>query len=169
MNNDLARDLIIQLPREALEKEDVEVLKVIQVSGSEAIAETALKTAFRLEKVRGNWVVREIRIGHGQWEKVSNLLQTLEEVKAIETHEMLDRIADAIRKFREATGVLPEFRDYIGLSDQLSPKYLTPLIRLDAWRRPLWAERTGSASITLRSLGPDGRYGTGDDISRTYP
>ena len=53
MNQHLARDLIMEIPEETLEKEDIEVVTLTQVSGSEAIAETTLKTAFRLEKVQG--------------------------------------------------------------------------------------------------------------------
>ncbi|MBP1624091.1 MAG: hypothetical protein H6Q07_2111, partial [Acidobacteria bacterium] len=66
IGNNHARDVILKTPQGALEKEDVEVTKVTQVGGSEAIAETQLKTAFRLEKVNGEWVVREVRIGHRQ-------------------------------------------------------------------------------------------------------
>lgn len=166
MNKHLARDLIIHIPAEALEKKDVEVVNISQVSGSEAIAETTLKTAFRLERVKGAWIVREVRIGHGQWEKISNLVTTLESVKVAETGEMLDRIVEGIRRYRQNSGSLPDFKDYIGLSDLLSPKYVTPLIRLDSWRRPFWAEKT-SGGIVIRSAGPDGRYYTADDISRT--
>jgi hypothetical protein len=169
VNNRLAKDLIREIPGESLDKEDVDVVKVTQVSGSEAIAETRLQVAFRFEKIRGTWVVREVRMGHGQWEKVDNLVRALEAVKVSETGAMMDRIVEAIGKYRQENGALPGFKDYIGLSDLLSPKYLTPLIRLDGWRRPLWAERTGSDSIVVRSLGADGRYGTGDDIIRTYP
>jgi hypothetical protein len=167
MNPHLARDLIMEIPRDTLEKADIDVLTITQVSGSEAIAETKVKTAFRFEKVQGNWVIREIRLGHGQWEKVGNLAQTLERVKIEETGELLDRIAEAARKYREAKGALPSFKDYIGLSDQLSPAFLTPLIRLDSWRRPFWAERTQSGAAVVRSAGPDSRYYTNDDILRT--
>ena len=169
INKNMTRDLIMGLPEEHLEEKDIEILNLTQVSGSEAIAETRLRTAFRLEKVRGMWVVREVRLGQGQWEKVSNLLQTLEKVKTEETGAMLDRIAEAILRYRKENLNLPVFVDYIGLSDLLSPKYLSPLIRLDAWRRPLAAERTGSGEILLRSAGPDGQFGTDDDIRRNVP
>jgi hypothetical protein len=164
IGNNNARDVILELPQSALEKEDVEVIKVTQISGAEAIAETQLKTAFRLEKVKGAWIVREVRIGHGQWEKVNNLAAALEAVKADETRKMLDQVAGAVRKYRESTGNLPVFKDYIALSDQLSPQYLTPLIRLDSWRQPLEAERPNAETILLRSAGPDGKFGTEDDI-----
>jgi hypothetical protein len=164
IGNNYARDVILELPQSALEKEDVQVIKVTQISGAEAIAETQLKTAFRLEKIKGNWIIREVRLGHGQWEKVNSLAAALEAVKADETRKMLDRVADAVRKYLESTGNLPAFKDYIALSDQLSPQYLTPLIRLDSWRQPLEAERPNAETILLRSSGPDGKFGTADDI-----
>jgi len=167
MNAKLARDLVTDTPPEIFEKEDVEVVNVRQVTRTEAIAETRLKTAIRYEKVGDEWVIREVRIGHGQWEKVSNLVQALETVKVEETRKMLDRIAEAVSRYREANNSLPVFDDYISLSDLLSPKYLTPLIRLDAWRRPLGAERSDAKAIMVWSAGPDGKDGTGDDIRKT--
>jgi hypothetical protein len=164
-----AQDLILRLPEQALQKEDVEVVYLRQVSGSEAIAETRLNAAFRLEKTGGDWIVREVRLGHGQWEKVSNLLQTLEAVKTAETCQMLERIVEAIRKYREANGSLPAFDDYVSLSDLLSPKFLIPLIRLDSWRNALAAEHRDSTSILIRSAGPDAKHGTKDDIVRNFP
>ncbi|HTY62743.1 MAG TPA: hypothetical protein VMG30_10845 [Acidobacteriota bacterium] len=167
ISNTHARDAILEQPQSALEKEDVAVVKIIQVSGSEAIAETQLKTAFRLEKVNGKWVVREVRIGHNQWEKVDNLGKALSAVKTEDTRKMLDQIAEGIRKYREADGNLPPFKDYIALSDLLTPKYLTPLIRLDSWGQPLEATHPDPNTILLRSAGPDGRFGTPDDIRST--
>jgi hypothetical protein len=162
-----AHDLIIEIPEEGLQKEDVDIVNVTQVSGSEAIVETRLRAAFRVERVRGKWVVREVRLGHSQWEEVNDLIQTLDFVKAEETRKTLDTIAEAIDRYRRENGSLPVFKDYITLSDLLSPKYMTPLIRLDAWRRPLEAELRGSKTIVIRSAGPDGKFGTTDDIVKT--
>jgi hypothetical protein len=162
-----ARNLIIDIPEENLKKEDVDVVNVTQVSGSEAVVETQLNAAFRMERVRGKWIVREVRLGHGQWEKVHDLIQTLNFVKVEETREMMDTIAEAIEKYRRENGSLPVFKDYVGLSDLLSPTYMTPLIRLDAWRRPFEVEIRSSNTIVLRSAGPDGKYGTMDDIVKT--
>jgi hypothetical protein len=167
INPSIARDRVLEIAQSSLEKEDVEVLKVTRIGGSDAIAETRLKTAFRMEKVNDEWIVREVRIGHGQWEKISNLTVALEAVRIDETKQMLDQISEAIRKYQEDTGNLPVFKDYISLSDQLSPRYLTPLIRLDSWRHPLWAERTDSGIIVVRSAGSDQKLGTNDDIIRT--
>jgi hypothetical protein len=167
ITNNLARDTITDIPQGALEKEDVAVIKVMRIGGTEAIAETQLKTAFRLEKVKGEWIVREIRLGHGQWEKIGNLSEALENVKIEETKMMLDRIAEAIQKYRESTGSLPAFKDYISLSDQLSPKYFTPLIRLDSWRRSPDATYSDANTILVCSAGPDGKFRTTDDICKS--
>jgi hypothetical protein len=160
-----ARDMLLSLPQDALEKEDIDVVKVTQSSGSKAIAETRLKAAFRLEKDHGKWQVREVRLGHGQWEKIGNLERALEMVRIEETRNMLDRVAQAIEAYKKAKGNWPEFRDYIALSDLLSPAYMTPLIRLDAWRRPFGASRTND-TIHIWSSGQDGKAGTTDDIRK---
>jgi hypothetical protein len=162
----LARNLIVDMPQEVFEKEDVEVVNVMRVGKTEAIAETRLNTAIRYEKVGDEWVIREVRMGHGQWEKVGNLMQALETVKIEETRKMLDRVAEAVLKYREINSTMPVFEDYISLSDLLSPKYLTPLIRLDAWKRPLGVERSDANTIQVWSSGPDGKEGTGDDIRK---
>lgn len=167
LNAKLARNLIVDMPQEVFAKEDVEVVNVRQVTRTEAIAETRLKTAIRYEKVGDEWAIREVRLGHGQWEKVGNLLQALETVKVEETRKILGRIAEAVLKYQETNDSLPVFDDYIALSDLLSPKYLTPLIRLDAWRRPLGAEASAANTIRLWSAGPDGKDGTDDDIRKT--
>jgi hypothetical protein len=166
ITNNIARDRIVVVGADLLQKEDVEVLKITRVGGTEAIAETSLKTAFRLEKVNEEWLVREVRIGNGQWEKITNLSAALESIKIEETNEMIGQLAAAVLKYRQTTANLPAFKDYIDLSDQLCPKYMTPLIRLDSWRQPLIAERPSADSILLRSLGPDGKLGTPDDLTR---
>jgi hypothetical protein len=165
----LAVDAITGIPEESFKKKDVDVLKIIQVSRSEAVVETKLRTAFLLEKVKNKWVVREVRIGRGQWDTVANLELALAAVRIEETRIMLDQIAKAILKYQESKGSLPVFKDYVSLSDALSPANLTPLIRLDAWGKPLEASHQDSNTILLKSAGPDGKFGTADDIIKTVP
>ena len=167
MNANLAKNLMVEMPEEILKNNDVEVVRVSQIGGTEAVAETRLKAGVRFERVGNEWQIREVRLGHGQWEELSNLLQALEAVKTEETRTMLGRIAEAVAKYQQANNTLPVFSDYVSLSDILSPMYLTPLIRLDAWRRPLRAERVDANTIRVWSDGPDGKNGTADDISRT--
>ena len=152
-----------------LKNDDLEIGKIIQASGSEAIVESRLKTAFRFEKVGKTWVAREVKLGHGEWVKIDNLANAVNNLKTEETGKMLDQIAEAIRKYRKDKGCLPEFKDYISLSDSLSPAYLSPLIRLDSWRRPLAAKKTDAGDIVVISAGPDGRFDNKDDIIRPIP
>jgi hypothetical protein len=162
----IAASAVLKIQGESFAKKDVDVVGVTQTSGSEAIVETRIHAAFRLEKVRNQWVVRDVRLGRGQWEKISNFEQALELVRIEETRKMLDRIAEAILKYRESQGSLPEFKDYVSLSDILSPIHLDALIRLDAWRQPLEALSPDSKAIQIRSAGPDGKFGTNDDINK---
>jgi len=167
MNDNLARNLIIRMSAgDAMHNSDVEIVKVQQITSSEAIAETHTRIAYRFENSGNVWHVREIRIGHGQWESVEYIERTLTQVKTEETKEMLARISEAIQKYRDANKRFPVFKDYVDLSDQLSPGFMTPLVRLDAWQRPFEAVMSGS-DILLRSSGPDGIMGTQDDIKLT--
>jgi len=162
-----AQKAIIAMPQETLEKEDIDVTYVTQIGSASAVAETRVKTAFRLQKINDEWVVTDIRIGHGQWEKIEDLASALAQVKTAETRLMLDRIEAAVKEYYKETGRMPEFRDYVALSDILAPKYLDPLIRLDSWRNPLRATATDQNSILVVSAGPDGRFDTKDDIAVT--
>jgi hypothetical protein len=166
ISNHLARDLISGTSQAALFDNDIEVVNITQTSGSEAVVEAKLQTAFRLVKKGNHWTVQEARLGHGQWEKIGNLEQALTRIKIEETQIMLERIAEAIIRYKKSHGKIPAFKDYVSLSDLLCPQYLTPLIRLDAWRRPFEATLNGENTILLRSAGPDGTIGTKDDISR---
>ena len=78
-------------------------------------------------------------------------------------------LAERIVAYRDANGFLPTFSDYVSLADVLCPVYMTPLIRLDAWRNPLFADRTGDR-VRIRSSGMDGRSNTSDDLEliRTF-
>lgn len=167
LDNGQARKAITQLPQEILEKEDVDILAVIQTSGSSAVVESRVRTAFRLAKVDGAWAVRDIRIGHGEWETVANLAEALDRVKAEQTRADLERIAAAVLEYGNRAGGMPEFRDFIDLTDLLAPKYLDPLIRLDAWRNPLRATTSPAGPILVTSAGPDGLFATEDDLDIT--
>ena len=168
MNDTLARNLIIGISSDAIRKSDVEIVSVRQISASEAIAETRALVAFRFENTGNIWRVREMRIGHGQWESVENIERALNQVKTEETKELLTRIAEAIHKYREVNQQFPAFKDYVDLSDKLAPRFLTPLLRLDAWQRPFEAYMSGS-DILLRSAGLDGIIGNQDDIELIIP
>ncbi len=171
LSKNAARAIIANSPVTNFDKKDVFIEGITQVSSNEALVEASVKAAFRLEKVHGEWVIREVRLGERPWENLQDILTALEAVKTEETRKMLETIAAAIAQYWLKNGSLPAFKDYVALSDKLNPDYLTPLIRLDAWRRPLAAQLVGSNTIRLSSAGPDGKFGTPDDIelTRSFP
>ena len=168
MNDALARNLIVGMNSNAIHKNDVEIVNVRQISANAAVAETRALVAFKFENDNKAWRVREIRIGHGQWENIENLEKALTQVKTEETKELMAKVVEAIQKYRDVNQRFPVFKDFIDLSDQISPGFMTPLVRLDAWRVPFEASLSGE-NIVLRSAGPDGVMGTVDDITLIKP
>ncbi len=159
-----ARDVILGLDEVSLQKEGIYIESVSQTGQRDAVAEATLRAAFKFERSGGKWVIREVRLGKGQWEKLEDILRALEQVKTEETRELLDQVTIALEKYCDKNGALPDFKDYVSLSDLLSPNFMTSLIREDAWHRPLAAHRVGPMSVRLVSSGPDGQFGTKDDI-----
>ncbi|MBN2321490.1 MAG: hypothetical protein JXR49_20600 [Acidobacteria bacterium] len=167
MSPGTAREAIIAPPQQLLEKDDIDIVHITQTSGSSVVVESRVKTAFRLQKVNDVWEVRDIRIGNGQWEKVEDLTTALTRVKNEQTRLLLEQVAASVEEYRRDTGKMPEFEDYVDLSDVLAPKYMKSLIRLDSWRNPLRAKALNTDSIQVISAGPDLRFNTDDDISLT--
>jgi hypothetical protein len=160
----MAHDLIVALPEGAFDRDDISIDSVSQTGANHAIVVAGVRVAFKLERIQGNWVIQEVRSGNGEWVKLDSLLRALNQVKSAETQKLLEQVAVAAEKYRTKNGTLPAFTDYISLSDSLNPDYMTPLIREDAWQRPLAAYRLGPNALRLVSAGPDGKLGSSDDI-----
>jgi hypothetical protein len=170
VNKKTARDVLLQNPAWLLKQEDIAIDSVNQTGTRDAVVEARLRVAFRYEKDHGRWVIREVRLGQGQWQSLDEFLRALQRARLEGTQRILEQVAAATEKYRQKNGGLPDFKDYISLSDLLAPEYLNPLLRLDEWQNPLAAYRVNPNTIRLVSPGPDGRLGTGDDIelTRTY-
>src|SRR5438093_3872438 len=164
LNKKAARDLILRLDEGSLEREGVYIESVSQTGQRDAVAEATLRAAFRFEKVDDKWVIREVRLGKGEWQNLDQILRALARAKTEETRTLLAQVSTALDKYCERNGALQNFKDYVSLSDLLSPNFMSYLIREDAWHRPLAAYRTGPDSLRVVSSGPDGQFGTADDI-----
>lgn len=171
INKSAAQRAIVASSGGALRPGDVDVLAAVQTGPGQVVAESDVRVAFALEKTGGEWQVREVRVGGGPWHRLADVIQALDQVKAAETRKSLLAVAAAIDKYRAERHSLPDFEDFVSLADRLSPQYLTPLVRLDAWLRPLFAFRTAPGVVRLVSAGPDGKLGTQDDIEwkGTFP
>ena len=168
LNPGSAAARIAKTPQLALQKEDVEIVKVTQVSGSEAVVETKLQAAFRMERRDGEWRVRELRLGHGQWERIEDLAAALDRVKGEETARMLDRVAEGIALYRRAHGRMPDFDGYVALSTCSRPITSPPDSARFLAPSPGRPENgIGRHPAPLRR--PDGRHSTRMTSRKRYP
>ena len=149
----------IQLPSDAVRIKDVSSL------GNSATVTAQVETAFRFEKdSNGKWRLVEIRTGDRRWEDVDTLVKALNAEKAARARAELDSIATALDSFRRERGGYPEAKTESALIDHLNPRYLARVIRIDPWHRPYEYEGTRT-SFVLRSLGPDEKSNTADDVT----
>jgi hypothetical protein len=149
----------INLPSDAVRVKDVSSL------GNSATVTAQVETAFRFEKDdKGKWRVAEIRTGDRRWENVDSLLKALNAEKTSRAHAELELIASALEAFRRDRGGFPESKTQAALIDNLNPRYLKHVVRIDPWHQPY--EYEGSrTSFVLRSAGPDEKPNTPDDVT----
>ncbi len=154
----IARMAGIQLPSDAVRIKDIDAM------GDSAVVTAQVETAFRFVKGdRGQWRVAEIRTGDRRWEDLDTLMRALNAEKTARARAELESIATALESYRREHGSYLESKSEATLIDHLNPRYLTRIIRIDPWHQPYEYEGTRSG-FTLRSVGPDGKSNTADDI-----
>ncbi len=158
-----ARQLIasmvgIELPSDAVRVREVSSL------GSSAVVVAQVETAFRFVKGGDDkWRVAEIRTGDNRWEDIEMIARAVNGEKTERARAELETVATALEAFRRERGFYIAAKSEAALVDQLNPRYLARVIRVDPWHRPYQYEGT-SASFILRSTGADGELNTADDV-----
>jgi len=112
--------------------------------------------------------VSGVRTGRGNWIDPQQLSDALNAEKNAAARADLDLLARALEQFRGKRGSYVEAKNAAVLVDFLSPLYLSRVIRLDPWRHPYVYEGTRDTYV-LRSVGPDGKDNTADDLVLTRP
>src|SRR5436190_7129307 len=149
----------IQLPSDAVRIKDISAM------GDSAVVTAQVETAFRFVKGdRGQWRVAEIRTGDRRREDLDTLMRALNAEKAARARAELESIATALESYRREHGFYLEAKSEATLIDHLNPRYLARIIRIDPWHQPYEYEGTRDA-FTLRSVGPDGKSNTADDVT----
>jgi hypothetical protein len=157
-----ARELIARSL--GLDKADNVHVKNISRTGSEAIVEAQFEAAFRFTSDKdGKWQAVEVRTGDRTWESIELIRTAIQKEKTLRTSADLRTLATALEAYRRDNGSYVEAGNCSALIDNLSPKYLGSVIRLDAWSHE-FAYKGAAGAYRLVSLGPDGKPGTGDDI-----
>jgi len=159
-----ARRLIAHLAGINLPSDAVRVKEVSSL-GNSATVTAQVETAFRFEKDdKGKWRVAEIRTGDRRWENVDSLMKALNAEKTSRARAELEVIATALESFKRERGAYPESKTQAALIDNLNPRYLKRVVRIDPWHQPY--EYEGSrTSFVLRSAGPDEKANTSDDVT----
>ncbi|MBA3765505.1 MAG: type II secretion system protein GspG [Acidobacteria bacterium] len=160
----LAREMIARLAGIELPSDAVRIKEVSSLYKS-AVVVAQVMTEFRF--VRGSdkkWRVAGIRTNDGEWTDVERTLLTVNEEKARRARAELEMVAAALDSFRRERGFYVVADNSNTLLDQLNPRYLPRVIRLDPWQRPFLYEGERDRYL-LRSAGADGETGTADDIN----
>jgi hypothetical protein len=167
----LARELGAREAREkiaaavGLDKPDrVHIKSVSAGSGNEAIVEAQFDATFRFTTDnQGNWQAVEVRTGDRRWESIELIQTAVQKEKALRTTADLRTIATALEAFKRERGYYVIADNNSALIDNLAPRYLPGVIRLDAWSHEF--QYKGSESrYRLASLGADGKPDSGDEI-----
>jgi hypothetical protein len=166
LSHDEARKKIAEIGRSNLVPAAIEIRRIVSQNDTEAIAEATITLAFQFKRANPNseWQIQAVRLGDRDWISLDELLAGINEGRRRATSDSMQKLAEAVEKFRMANGALPDARDIVGLTDVLNPRYMSELVREDGWGKPIHYEVMGSAAFRLTSDGPDGRGGTSDDI-----
>jgi hypothetical protein len=114
------------------------------------------------------WQVTALRTGKRYWVKLEPLLASVNELKQKTARTELESIAKALDQFRADRGFYVVADKQAVVIDQLSPRYLSQVIRVDPWHQP-YKYQGDRDHFTLSSAGPDGKEDTPDDIKLSRP
>jgi len=165
----LAELLNVQLPSDAVRIKDVSSLSLPFSSQGSSLVDALVTVDFQFTRgEKQTWRVSGVRAGNGNWIDPQQLSDALNAEKNAAARADLDLLAKALEQFRTKRGSYVEAKSAAVLVDFLSPLHLDRIIRLDPWRHPYVYEGSRN-SFMLRSLGPDGRENTADDLVLSRP
>ncbi|MCS6884308.1 MAG: type II secretion system protein GspG [Acidobacteriota bacterium] len=144
-----------------LEPTSVKIKKIIP-GYSGQLVEAELAVTFRLNEQAGKWQVAEVRLQDGSWEELELISTAIQNEKIRRTEHRLEVLCKALESYRKEHGYYPRATNITELTDRLT-KFLDRLYQNDLWQRPLSYTRTATG-YQIASAGPDGKYGTNDDI-----
>jgi len=173
LTNKRARCLVANVFGIPLPSDDVRIKEVSPFGlplGSETLAlVTALVRAdFRLARDAKAWRVTEFKSGNRDWVSIPGLTAAIDQIKRTAASEDLSKIVKALSDFRRERGTFVVSDKESVLIDHLSPHYLPRVIRVDPWHRPYQYDGQQD-HYSLRSVGPDGKPNTSDDIVVSGP
>lgn len=164
----IAAVLGVQLPSDAVRIKTISPLELPLTSRPSALVESLITAEFRFARDKAGWVVQTIRTGNHDWISPETLVAVAHDGKRKQAREEMDLFAQALARFRTERQTYVVSESHAVLVDHLSPRFLSQVIRFDPWREP-YRYRGERDTFTLRSLGPDRKENTVDDIVVSSP
>jgi hypothetical protein len=158
----------VTLPSDEVRIKEVSPFGLSLGSESSALITALVQADFRLSRDAKGWRVTEFKSGTRDWANVSDVLIAIDQVKRSAATEDLSTIAKALGDYRRDRGYFVVSDKESVLIDHLSPNYLARVIRVDPWHRPYQYDGQEDR-YSLRSLGPDGKANTPDDVVVSGP
>ena len=158
----------VTLPSDAVRIKEVSPFGLSLGSESAAMVVAFVQAHFRLARDAKGWRVAEFKSGNRDWVNVAGLAAAIDQIKRSAATDELSTIAKALGEFRRERGSFVVSDSESVLIDHLSPRYLARVIRVDPWHRPYQYDGQQDR-YSLRSLGPDGKPNTPDDIVVSGP
>jgi type II secretion system (T2SS) protein G len=173
LTNKRARCLVasllgVQLPSDDVRIKDISMFGLSLGPESSALVTASVRADFRFARDASGWRLVDFKSGSRDWVNVNDLPAAMDQIKRLTASEELSTIAKALSDFRRDRGYFVVADRESILIDHLSPRYLTRVIRVDPWHRPYHYEGQQDR-YSLRSLGPDGKANTPDDIVVSGP
>ena len=156
----------IAVPSDAIRIQEIAPSPVPLASKESATVVAWIAVEARAVNEAKAWRISEMRTGNRDWVNLEQLVASVNQQKQNRARADMQRIADALERYRADKGAYLVSDSHAVLIDHLSPAYIREVIRLDPWRQPY--KYVGQRdTFTLVSPGPDGKEGTGDDIARS--
>src|SRR5881397_1521659 len=158
LSHDEARKKIADIGRSNLIPDAIEIRRIVSQSDTQAIAEATITLAFQFKRDNpdAEWRIQAVRLGDRDWISLDEILAGINEGRRRATTDAMQKLAEAVEKYRSSNGSLPNANDIVGLTDILHPKYVSDLVREDGWGNPIIYEVTGPSAFRLISHGADG-------------
>lgn len=159
------RRILLDAPELKGWTEGMEMINTSQIDDSHIILDAGIPVTVMAEKKGGTWIIREIRMPDGKWEKVGSFTRALQDARDMETRRRMLELSLGLLRYAQAKGSFPPTCDIVDLTDRLYPHYALRLQRDDAWNNSLrYQAPPGPTFFRLTSAGPDGRFDTADDL-----
>lgn len=161
-----ARSLLQTILGSDLKKNQIVIKNIKSESSDNPIVEAQVETAYRFSRDGKGWKIADVRLGDRQWESLELIETAVKAEKSRRTQALLQRIGESLESFRTSQGSQGGYivaGDFDKMLDQLAPRFLNPVVRLDFWGSPLTYDGSANA-YKLASPGPDLKPGTADDL-----